>query len=353
MTGCGRKIGPYECCTVVCGDCLELMKGLPGKCVNLTLTDPPYNGVLPEQWDSQWETDAEFLGWIDAVVGLIEAASADNSTLYMFASPQLAARVEVRIAHNFRVIGNVVWDKGNGRNGAAGSGVKITALRTYWTANTERAIIGEKLGGDEGARDASGYWDSCKTLKRSIMGAYLKCEFARAGITNRQVAELFPSRTGGMTGCVSNWLLGANLPTAEQYSAMRARLNSKGRASYLRREYEDLRRPFFLSERDQWGDVWRFEIERNRIHPAQKPLALIEQIVRVSSRESSLVFDPFLGSGTTAVAAKKLGRHFQGFEISPEYCKIAEERIALVEAQPNLFDKKRPETGRLELSQTP
>ena len=52
------------------------------------------------------------------------------------------------------------------------------------------------------------------------------------------------------------------------------------------------------------------------------------------------ILDPFLGSGTTAVAAKKLGRHFLGFEISPEYCKIAEERIALVEAQPNLFGPK-------------
>ena len=57
------------------------------------------------------------------------------------------------------------------------------------------------------------------------------------------------------------------------------------------------------------------------------------------------VFDPFLGSGTTAVAAKKLGRHFLGFEISPEYCKIAEERIALVEAQPNLFIPKPEQLG--------
>lgn len=56
--------------------------------------------------------------------------------------------------------------------------------------------------------------------------------------------------------------------------------------------------------------------------------------------------DPFLGSGTTAVAAKKLGRHFLGFEISAEYCRIAEERIALVEMQPNLFQPK-PEQLKL------
>jgi DNA modification methylase len=75
-------------------------------------------------------------------------------------------------------------------------------------------------------------------------------------------------------------------------------------------------------------------------HPTTKPLRWIEWAVSLASREVELIFDPFLGSGTTAVAAKKLGRHFLGFEISPDYCKIAEERIALVEAQPNLFQPK-------------
>jgi DNA modification methylase len=41
-----------------------------------------------------------------------------------------------------------------------------------------------------------------------------------------------------------------------------------------------------------------------------------------------VVLDPFIGSGTTAVAAKQLGRHFVGFDISPDYCRLAEERIA-------------------------
>jgi len=73
-------------------------------------------------------------------------------------------------------------------------------------------------------------------------------------------------------------------------------------------------------------------------HPTPRRLRHMEALVRFFS--DGLILDPFLGSRTTAVAAKKLGRHFLGFEISPEYCKIAEERIALVEAQPNLFEKK-------------
>ena len=51
------------------------------------------------------------------------------------------------------------------------------------------------------------------------------------------------------------------------------------------------------------------------------------------------ILDPFLGSGSAAVAALNLGRHFLGFEISEKYCEIARERVALVEAQPSLFGR--------------
>lgn len=50
-------------------------------------------------------------------------------------------------------------------------------------------------------------------------------------------------------------------------------------------------------------------------------------IVSYSENESDLILDPFLGSGTTAVAAKQLKRNFIGIEISPDYCKIAEQRL--------------------------
>lgn len=73
------------------------------------------------------------------------------------------------------------------------------------------------------------------------------------------------------------------------------------------------------------GDVWEFTQELNNAHPAPFPVALIERII--ASTTAKTVLDPFMGSGTTAVAAKKLGRNFIGIEISEEYCKAARERI--------------------------
>lgn len=73
------------------------------------------------------------------------------------------------------------------------------------------------------------------------------------------------------------------------------------------------------------GDVWEFTQEMNNDHPAPFPEALIERII--SSTNANVILDPFSGSGTTAVAAKKLCRDFIGIELSPEYCLMSEERL--------------------------
>jgi len=62
-------------------------------------------------------------------------------------------------------------------------------------------------------------------------------------------------------------------------------------------------------------------------HPTQKPLKIIEKLIRVSSNKNDIVLDPFLGSGTTALACQNLHRKFIGIEINQEYIKIANNRI--------------------------
>ena len=66
-------------------------------------------------------------------------------------------------------------------------------------------------------------------------------------------------------------------------------------------------------------------------HPTQKPLALLERIITASTKEDDVIFDPFMGSGTTGVAALKLKRKFVGIDNTKEYCELAEKRISQVE----------------------
>ena len=76
--------------------------------------------------------------------------------------------------------------------------------------------------------------------------------------------------------------------------------------------------------------VWRFSPERNNNHPAPFPIELPENCILACSKEGDLVYDPFMGSGTTAVAAKKHNRHYIGSELSEEYVRKAEERLRKV-----------------------
>lgn len=75
-------------------------------------------------------------------------------------------------------------------------------------------------------------------------------------------------------------------------------------------------------------------------HPTQKPIKLMHKLVR---RTSGLVLDPFMGSGTTGVAAVKLGRPFIGIEIDPKFYDIARARITKATLQPDMFiERQRP-----------
>lgn len=80
-----------------------------------------------------------------------------------------------------------------------------------------------------------------------------------------------------------------------------------------------------------WTDltVPYWSMPENTDHPTQKPEKLLAKIVLASSREGDLVFDPFNGSGTTTVVAKKLGRHYLGIEIDETYCCLALKRLEL------------------------
>jgi len=91
--------------------------------------------------------------------------------------------------------------------------------------------------------------------------------------------------------------------------------------------------------KDLWS-VTRIHAEdpERENHPTQKPLEIIERIIKASCPEQGIVFDPFMGSGTTAVACIKLNRSYIGFEINPDYCKMIEKRIKKVTSNTSLFD---------------
>jgi site-specific DNA-methyltransferase (adenine-specific) len=328
-------------------DALTLLNALPANSVDAIVTDPPYF-LLGHEWDQQWRSTSEFIEWLRVFVKEFQRVLVPNGSLYIACSHKLQARVEVLIAEYFRVLNNIVWAKSQSTT----LQTDRTAMRTYIPV-TEHWIFAEHLEGDSPAMKENGYHAQYENAKRElrlgVLADYLADEFARAGASHREIAALFPSRTGNMTGCVSNWLLGYNIPTEIQYHAMREYLNRKSGGQYLRREYEylrreyedlrseyedlrreyeDLRRAFYLDEAgDNELNVWTFKPPSKRVHPTQKPVAMMEHILRVSTRPGALVLDPFAGSGTTAIAAQRLGRRFIACDMNEEYVQIARLRL--------------------------
>jgi site-specific DNA-methyltransferase (adenine-specific) len=87
-----------------------------------------------------------------------------------------------------------------------------------------------------------------------------------------------------------------------------------------------------------WDDItipfW--SMPENTAHPTQKPEKLLAKLILASSKPGDMVFDPFLGSGSTSVTAKKLDRHFLGIEADPQYCVWAQQRLEMADSDKSI-----------------
>jgi site-specific DNA-methyltransferase (adenine-specific) len=95
-------------------------------------------------------------------------------------------------------------------------------------------------------------------------------------------------------------------------------------------------RDFYINQdATSWGDVWYIPPEQNSDHPAPFPLEVPRRLI--ASTTAQIILDPFIGSGTTALAARNNGRHYMGCDLSADYVQIARERLALPYT-PDMFD---------------
>jgi len=98
---------------------------------------------------------------------------------------------------------------------------------------------------------------------------------------------------------------------------------AKSRKKYKFNKVENYPEDVWIINREYWTGKIKT--------PTKLPIQLVKKILLFSSDEGDIVFDPFLGSGTVAVVAKMLGRYFLGFEIVPEYCEFAKERVSRIQ----------------------
>ncbi len=286
------------------GDCIELMRDLPDASVDLILTDPPYFKIKGEHWDNQWAKPQQFLSWLDTALAQFQRILKPNGSLYLFASARMAARVEVLIANRFNVLSGITWNKRNtpGFDGWKQKTRKSSLRRFY--PHSERIIFAETSGHLP---------DYSVQLRRSR---------EEARMTQSEVCgELGFHGKVNRGGMLANWELGLSAPSLEQWSKLQTILCLP--------EFTNSVRPFFVTADVPYTDVWEFETVRPYPgkHPCEKPSALLEHIISTSSLPGGVVFDAFMGTGSTGVTATAMGRNFIGMEKDAEYFRIACERV--------------------------
>ena len=329
---------------VMQGDCLEVMATLPDNSIDLICTDPPYFGVKGggdkgrfEWWDRQWDKPSEFLRWIDQLAAQWQRILKPNGSLYCFASPRMAARVEVTLGERFAVLTSITWDKPENPGFDGWKGKTSKESLRQWYPYSERIIFCEHYGADNIAKGEAGYGGKCDELRGFVfepLRAYLDGERQRAGCSMQDSDRVCGNQMHSHYFTSSQWAL----PTATNYAKLQqafpgyfTRPYEDLRRKYedLRRKYEDLRRPFSVTADVHYTDVWTFPTVQayKGKHPCEKPAAMLEHIITASSRPGAVVLDCFAGSGSTLVAAKKLGRQYIGIEIDPHWGDVAKGKL--------------------------
>lgn len=252
--------------TILQGECVEVLKNLPEKSVDLVFADPPYNlqlsqelwrpnqtrvDAVDDEWD-QFESFAAYDAFTRAWLRACRRVLKDNGALWVIGS-----------YHNIFRVGSVLQDLG------------------FWLLN-----------------DA--IW-----LKTNPMPNFRGVRF-----TNAHETLIWASKSQGA-----------------RYTFNHHAMKGFNDGKQMRSDWE-----IPLCTGDE-----RLKINGTKVHPTQKPEALLYRVILSSSNPGDVVLDPFFGSGTTGAVAKKLHRHWIGIEQEPRYIEAAQKRIDGI--MPESYDK--------------
>ena len=251
---------------VVLGDCLEVMNGLPADSVDLIATDPPFaSGRDFGAYDDRWDSLDGYLAYMEPRLAAMRRLLRPGGSVYV--------QCDTKANGYLRVMMDKIWGRASFRNEIVWCYSSPSHTRYQFPRKSDRILFYTQPG---------------------------------AAHTFNADAVRVPYKDGrihpGGGGIFQN---GHNYERLAQLEAM-------GKVP-----------------EDWWPDIPPLTGANEMVgYPTQKPEALAERIIRASSNEGDMVLDCFAGSGTTLVAARKLGRRYYGIDINPEAVTHCRDRLA-------------------------
>jgi site-specific DNA-methyltransferase (adenine-specific) len=244
-------------------DAISFLESVPRQTVDLAVIDPPYN-MSKADWDT-FKSQGEFMKFTQDWIDALIPTLKQTGSLYIFNTPFNSAYILQYLVSKGLVFQNwITWDKRDGLN-----------------SSTKRFTHGQE------------------TILFFTVGKTYTFNSDAVRVPYESEKRIEAAKVKGILKNGKRWFP-----------------NPDGRLC---------------------GEVWHFSSERHKTkqngkttkteHITPKPSEMIERIILASSNQNDLVLDCFMGSGTTAVSAKKLSRSFTGSEINPSYVKLANKRL--------------------------
>ncbi|MBL1211497.1 site-specific DNA-methyltransferase [Geminocystis sp. GBBB08] len=284
---------------IIHGDCIEILKNIPDKSIDLIILDPPYWKVIQQKWDYQWRTEEDYLQWCLNWFPEIARVIKLSGSLYLFGYLRnLFYLYQPLINFGFNFRQQIIINKG-----IKAIGGRATKNYKMFPNVTESLLFF--------------IYDSKPFIRK-----LLKEKQKKLGLTALEINQQLgvKSNGGGMWSLYTGDNILAQVPTKEMWEKLQKILD-------FEYPYEDIAQVFNIEMgvTDVWEDINFYE--EKRYHPTQKPVKLIERIIKASTNKNNIVLDPFMGSGSTALACLNLDRHYIGIEKEEKYIKVINQRI--------------------------
>ena len=296
--------------TLMQGDCLERMKEIAAGSVDMVLTDPPYGTVKGAGLDG-W--DADKTKWDNAldpadIFELSERVLRTNGALALFSQEPYTSRLITQAHGNLPFSYRYVWRKDHFAN-------SLLAKKAPVQYTEDIAVFFRKYD----TLAAHPLRDYARSILNYI-GGTLKS--INADLGHRRAEHFF---------YIDSTQFG--LPVRETYQALINRYGIDKMPGFI--PYDQLlawnsryTRTFNLPPGKKYkSNILEYRKDYSGHHPTQKPVALLEDLIKTYTNEGDTVLDFTMGSGSTGVACVNTGRNFIGIELDPDYFSIAKSRI--------------------------
>ena len=272
--------------TLHCGDNLQIMQGMKSESVDLIYIDPPFcTGKDWGEFNDKWTDRKSYLDFMKVRLSQMKRLLKQTGSIYLHCDPTMS--------HYLKLVMDSVWGEACFRNEIVWAYEKWTNSATYFQRNHD------------------------------ILLFYVNSE-------NYRFNKLFGGFTARQKQLIEQ---GYNLGSKDGNKLVRI-YDSKKAEKLIPKWKAENRFIYYIDspKGKTLSDVWNISALNGRArertgYPTQKPLALLERIVEVSSNENDVVLDPFCGSGTTLEAAKNLGRKWIGIDLSEKAIEIASKRV--------------------------